>query len=132
MTFTFSSPDVNIVFFFFSVSKIHHHHMHDHMGSHAPLHGITCTITWNHMHHCPSLGPHSCTNPEVVLKYARWALKKDETLAVRIFMEQLSRDAKPPEELHPSRVLEYIQEFPTATLLYLEHIIVNRSVEVCR
>ena len=72
----------------------------------------------------------SCTNPEVVLKYAKWVLKKDETMGIRIFMEQMSREAQPPEELHPSRVLEYVQEFPTATLLYLEYIIVNKSVEV--
>ncbi|KAL5479964.1 hypothetical protein EMCRGX_G023570 [Ephydatia muelleri] len=71
----------------------------------------------------------SCTNPEVVLKYTKWVLRKDEAMGIRIFMEQMSRETQPPEELHPSRVLEYMQEFPNATLLYLEYIIVNKSVE---
>ena len=73
----------------------------------------------------------SCTNPEVVLKYTKWVLRKDEAMGIRIFMEQMSRETQTPEELHPSRVLEYMQEFPNATLLYLEYIIVNKSVEVC-
>ena len=66
------------------------------------------------------------TNSELVVKYARWALERDEELATKIFTEREDNS----EVLSPHRVLEYLHSFPVATVSYLEHIIRNKGLKV--
>ena len=61
------------------------------------------------------------------MKYARWALERDEELATKIFTE---REDDKSEVLSPHRVLEYLKSFPVATVSYLEHIIRNKGSKV--
>ena len=66
------------------------------------------------------------TNSELVVKYAQWALERDEVLATKIFTER----ADDSEVLSPHRVLDYLKSFPVATVSYLEHIIRNKGSKV--
>lgn len=61
----------------------------------------------------------------MVLKYARWALERDEEMASHIFTE---RDDVTP--LPPSEVLEFLIPFPLATVAYLEHVIKIQNSKV--
>lgn len=63
---------------------------------------------------------------EVVLKYAQWALERDEEMAARIFTER-----EIPLPLGPNKVLEFLSPFPLATIVYLEHSIHNQATKVC-
>lgn len=65
------------------------------------------------------------SDPEIVLKYAGWALERDEKMAIRIFTE---RETSLP--LTPSKVLEFLSPFPVATISYLEHSIFNENSKV--
>ena len=60
------------------------------------------------------------------MKYAHWALERDEELATKIFTEREDNS----EILSPHRVLEYLKSFPVATVSYLEHIIRNKGLKV--
>ena len=66
------------------------------------------------------------TNSELVVKYARWALERDEELATKIFTEREDNS----EVLSPHRVLDYLKSFPIATVSYLEYIIRNKGLKV--
>ena len=60
------------------------------------------------------------------MKYAQWALERDEVLATKIFTERESES----EVLSPHRVLDYLKAFPVATVSYLEHIIRHKGSKV--
>ncbi len=60
--------------------------------------------------------------PEVVLKYAEWALKHDEPMAAHVFTK---RESALP--LSPMEVLEFLSPFPLATLSYLEYMIHDQA-----
>ena len=60
------------------------------------------------------------------MKYAHWALERDEVLATKIFTEREGES----EVLSPHRVLDYLKAFPVATVSYLEHIIRNKGSKV--
>ena len=74
--------------------------------------------------------PHTLTPPssprhsdaEVVLKYARWALQRDEEMASKIFTE-----GQP--QLKPDTVLSFLDGFPVALVAYLETLINERGWE---
>ena len=71
------------------------------------------------------------TNTELVMKYAHWALERDEVLATKIFTErEETAGGRDSEVLSPHRVLDYLKEFPVATVSYLEHIIRNKGSKV--
>ena len=63
------------------------------------------------------------------MKYAHWALERDEVLATKIFTER--EEGGGGEGLSPHRVLDYLKSFPVATVSYLEHIIRNKGSQVC-
>ena len=60
------------------------------------------------------------------MKYAQWALERDEVLATKIFTERESES----EVLSPHRVLDYLKVFPVATVSYLEHVIRHKGSKV--
>lgn len=60
------------------------------------------------------------------MKYAHWALERDEELATKIFTER----EESSEVLSPGRVLDYLKSFPIATVSYLEHIIRSKGSKV--
>lgn len=61
-----------------------------------------------------------------MLKWAQWALKNDEQMAVHIFTER-----EMPLPLPPTKILEFLSPFPSATVSYLEHSILHDSSKVC-
>lgn len=63
-----------------------------------------------------------CPDAEVVLKYAQWALEKDEAMAAHIFTK---RDNSLPLSAH--KVLEFLSPFPVATVSYLEYLVHNQN-----
>ena len=72
-----------------------------------------------------------CGIIEVVLQYAKWALDKNQEVAVKIFTERV--EGEKSEKLEPSFLLEYLKPYPDATLLYLEYLVNDRncSVRMC-
>lgn len=71
------------------------------------------------------LNYYSCKNKDTLHKYSRWALDRDETKGVTVFIEE-------PEQrvLSPSAVLELLIPYNTATLMYLEYLINVKNSEV--
>ncbi len=54
----------------------------------------------------------------VVLEYVKWALDRDEEMAVQIFTEREDKSS-----MSPSQVLDILSPFKLATMSYLEHIV---------
>ena len=69
------------------------------------------------------------TNEEVVLKYARWALERDEKIAVKIFTDRRSQE-QPSERMRPDSVLHFLSPFATATVNYLEYLVCDKGLKV--
>lgn len=65
------------------------------------------------------------SEPKILLKYAQWALERDEEMAARIFTE---RDD--PFPLSPNKILEFLSPFPLATVSYLEYAIHTQATKV--
>ena len=63
--------------------------------------------------------------PNIVLKYSKWALERDEEMAARIFTDRDDSFSLPPE-----KVLEFLSPFPVAMVLYLQHTIHNKATKV--
>ncbi len=72
---------------------------------------------------------HRYGNTEVVLKYARWALERDERTAVGIFTDRNPQD-QVSKELRTDRVLDFLSPFPTATVIFLEHLVHDKESKV--
>ena len=66
------------------------------------------------------------SDPEVVLKYAQWALKQHEEIAAQIFTKR--ENALP---LSPNQVLDFLSPFPAATVCYLEYLVHDQASKVC-
>ena len=100
---------------------------------HTTAHACTCTCTCSSHVHVRTLNIHRTfnryTNTELVMKYAHWALERDEVLATKIFTERVEEGGD-SEGLSPHRVLDYLKSFPVATVSYLEHIIRNKGSQV--
>ena len=62
---------------------------------------------------------------DVVLEYGKWALSRDEAMAVNIFT---NRDAN--NLLPPGQVLDYLVDFTIATIAYLEFLVLQQGSKV--
>ena len=62
---------------------------------------------------------------EVVLEYAKWALEKDEEMAINIFTNREDSSLLPA-----AQVLDFLTNFPTATVAYLEYVIHQQGSKV--
>uniref|UniRef100_A0A3P9MFQ4 Transforming growth factor, beta receptor associated protein 1 n=1 Tax=Oryzias latipes TaxID=8090 RepID=A0A3P9MFQ4_ORYLA len=68
-----------------------------------------------------------CSNLDLVWKYADWALQKDSTKGVHIFIRRpLSTDQS---ELNPDKVISYLGKNKQALLLYLEHLVLEKKIQ---
>ena len=75
-----------------------------------------------------SLSPRRCGTIEVVVQYAKWALDRNQEVAVKIFTDRVEGERS--ELLEPSSLQEYLKAYPDATLLYLEYLVNDRSCKV--
>ena len=83
---------------------------------------------------CRAVGPLSvcrCSNIEVVLQYAKWALDRDEEVAMCVFTERV--EGEKSEQLEPPFLLDFLKPYPMATLVYLECLVndKNSMVRTC-
>ncbi|XP_034048733.1 transforming growth factor-beta receptor-associated protein 1 homolog [Thalassophryne amazonica] len=70
----------------------------------------------------------SCSNMDLVWKYADWALQRDPTIGVHIFIKRpSSKDHS--NELNPDDVIAYLGKHNLALLLYLEHLVLERHIQ---
>ena len=60
-----------------------------------------------------------------MMKYAQWALEKDEKMAADIFTGREN-----PLMLNSNKILEFLSPFPLATVSYLEYIIHSETSKV--
>ena len=65
----------------------------------------------------------------MVLKYASWALERDEIMAAKIFTNRKSQEQL-SERMRPDNILDFLSSFPTATIAYLEHLIEDKGLKV--
>ncbi|XP_026989205.1 transforming growth factor-beta receptor-associated protein 1 homolog [Tachysurus fulvidraco] len=70
----------------------------------------------------------SCKNLDLVMKYADWALQKDQKLGVRIFTKRPA-SKEPARQLNPDNVITYLQKHNQALILYLEHLVLERRIQ---
>lgn len=69
-------------------------------------------------------------NVDIVMKHASWILSKSESEGVTIFTDRPQTDTL-HEKLRVPAVLEVLEPFEEATMLYLEYLIDSRGSEVC-
>lgn len=62
-----------------------------------------------------------------MMKYAQWALEKDEKMAADVFTRREN-----PLPILSNKVLEFLSPFPLATVSYLEHIVHSETSKVYR
>ena len=70
-----------------------------------------------------------CGNIEVVLQHAKWALDRNQEVAVRVFTERV--EGEKSEQLEPRFLLDFLKPYPDATLTYLEYLINDKKSMVC-
>ncbi|MEQ2183873.1 transforming growth factor, beta receptor associated protein 1 [Goodea atripinnis] len=68
------------------------------------------------------------SNMKMVWKYADWALRKDPTTGVHIFTKRPV--SKGRSEVNPDEVITYLGKHSQALLLYLEHLVLERKIQV--
>ena len=64
-----------------------------------------------------------------MLKYARWALERDEKIAVKIFTARRTPE-QPSERMKPESVINFLSPFATATISYLEYLVHDKGLKV--
>ncbi|XP_066520555.1 transforming growth factor-beta receptor-associated protein 1 homolog [Hoplias malabaricus] len=70
----------------------------------------------------------SCSNLDLVWKYADWALQKDQKVGVQMFTRRpISKE--PSGQLNPDDVIKYLEKHHKALVLYLEHLVLERRVQ---
>ncbi|XP_062503834.1 transforming growth factor-beta receptor-associated protein 1-like [Corticium candelabrum] len=70
----------------------------------------------------------SLSDHEIVLKYAKWALDKNQELAATIFTNRPVRE-KLGEHLHPEFVVNFLTPYVLALRLYLEYLVFTRKLD---
>ncbi|XP_030637432.1 transforming growth factor-beta receptor-associated protein 1 homolog [Chanos chanos] len=70
-----------------------------------------------------------CPKPDLVWKYADWALQKDQKIGVQIFTKRPISDDETAGKLNPDDVITYLQKHSQALLLYLEHLVLDQRVQ---
>uniref|UniRef100_A0A674DDG9 Transforming growth factor, beta receptor associated protein 1 n=1 Tax=Salmo trutta TaxID=8032 RepID=A0A674DDG9_SALTR len=69
-----------------------------------------------------------CSNPDLVWKYADWALQRDQTIGVQIFTRRPKDQVK--DQVNPDDVITYLGKHSQALLLYLEHLVLGRRIQI--
>ncbi|KAH7934892.1 hypothetical protein HPB52_001875 [Rhipicephalus sanguineus] len=69
------------------------------------------------------------SNHKLLWSFAELALEKDQEMGVKIFTDRPS-DEPDSDELKPENVLEYLHRFHDAVVLYLEHLVFGKKLEV--
>ncbi|MBN3308503.1 TGFA1 protein, partial [Amia calva] len=69
-----------------------------------------------------------CSNQDLIWKYADWALKKNEKVAVQIFTRR-PVDEEKAGKLNPDDVIKYLHKYSQAIILYLEHLVLERNIQ---
>lgn len=69
----------------------------------------------------------TCSNLDLVWKYADWTLRKNPSTGVQVFTKRPA--AKNLPELNPDDVVTYLTKHREALLLYLEHLVLERQIQ---
>uniref|UniRef100_A0A8C6T6W7 Transforming growth factor, beta receptor associated protein 1 n=1 Tax=Neogobius melanostomus TaxID=47308 RepID=A0A8C6T6W7_9GOBI len=69
----------------------------------------------------------SCSNLDLVWKYADWTLRKNPTTGIQVFTKRPA--TKNHLELNPDDVVTYLTKHCEALLLYLEHLVLERQIQ---
>ncbi|XP_072321311.1 transforming growth factor-beta receptor-associated protein 1 homolog [Eucyclogobius newberryi] len=69
----------------------------------------------------------SCSNLDLVWKYADWALRKKPTTGVQIFTKRIATKNQP--EPSPDDAVTYLTKHREALLLYLEYLVLERQIQ---
>ncbi|XP_018584648.1 transforming growth factor-beta receptor-associated protein 1 homolog [Scleropages formosus] len=69
-----------------------------------------------------------CPSLPVVWKYADWALKKNQEVGVQIFTRRPKED-KQQKQMNPDDVIKYLHKYKQATVLYLEHLVLDKRIQ---
>ncbi|KAG9348674.1 hypothetical protein JZ751_028991 [Albula glossodonta] len=69
-----------------------------------------------------------CSNLDLVWKYAEWALQKDQKVGVQIFTRRAVTEDQ-TGQMSPDAIIKYLHPYQEATLLYLEHQVLDRKVQ---
>ncbi|XP_046859685.1 transforming growth factor-beta receptor-associated protein 1-like isoform X2 [Xenia sp. Carnegie-2017] len=69
----------------------------------------------------------SIENEELIWRYVPWIMKKDQSLAVRIFCGRSPDDTS--KKLQIDYVMEYFSKFPKALQKYLEYLVYDRKLQ---
>ncbi|XP_036401363.1 transforming growth factor-beta receptor-associated protein 1 homolog [Megalops cyprinoides] len=67
-----------------------------------------------------------CSKLDLVWKYADWALHKDQKVGVQIFTR---RAVDQMGTMTPEAITQYLQKYPQALVLYLEHLVLDRRIQ---
>ncbi|KAJ8282696.1 hypothetical protein COCON_G00052150 [Conger conger] len=69
-----------------------------------------------------------CPNLDLVWKYAEWALQRDQKVGVQIFTRRAVSDDQ-TDQMNPDAIIEYLHKYQQATVLYLEHLVLERRLQ---
>lgn len=69
----------------------------------------------------------SCSNLDVVWKFADWTLRKNPITGVQVFTKRPAVKNLP--ELNPDDVVTYLTKHREALLLYLEHLVLEKQIQ---
>lgn len=69
----------------------------------------------------------SCSNVDLVWKYAEWTLQKNPVTGVQVFTKRPA--TKNLSELNPNDVVTYLTKHHEALLLYLEHLVLEKQIQ---
>lgn len=67
----------------------------------------------------------SLNEPEVVWRFADFALERDQEMGVSIFT---LRDSLDDTSFQPDTVVDYLYRFPAAVMCYLEHLVLVKNM----
>lgn len=66
-------------------------------------------------------------DPELVWKYADWALQKSEEVGVQVFTKRPLEEQQ--DSFNPDHVLSRLKKYPNALVRYLEHLVMDRNLQ---
>ncbi|KAM5227827.1 transforming growth factor-beta receptor-associated protein 1 [Ctenodactylus gundi] len=69
-----------------------------------------------------------CPDRELVWTYADWLLQKSEEVGVQVFTKR-PLDGQQQNSFNPDDVISCLRKYPRALVRYLEHLVVDRSVQ---
>ena len=71
----------------------------------------------------------SLKEPELMWRYADFVLSRDEEIGVGIFtLQSISQPIS--DVMKPDTIVDYLHQYPKAVVKYLEHLVLEKNIEV--